>query len=439
MHVLKSFKNSRLLSLFLLFALILGTVLPSGAQAVGGKIHYVALGDSLAAGQTPNKTLDKGFSGIMAEHFDENGLLASYSNQFAVSGYRTDQVLKDIVDNREVNGMKIQDKLQAATLITVTAGANDILQVAKIDAANGTVTIDPLVFGSTNTKIQANLTSTLKEIQKINPKAEVYVSGYYNPFPYLSEQQQAQLKTMLTLLNGGIKKVAETNGAVFVSMDGIFDASKETYLPNPLDIHPSLSGYQLMADHFIAAFNAKVRFNFVDVPEKLSGYSEIKYVVENRVMKGLSETHFGPGEFVTRADAAMAIMNILPYDREVPPNPGFADVPEGHPAYWAIAQLTKRGVFMKADQFNPDSPLTRGQMAKILTLSFNLKLTESAGFKDIKPNDPVKIYVDSLYSAKITTGYPDLTFKPNQKTNRANFAQFLVRASKNVVPTTEKQ
>ncbi|MHC0037890.1 S-layer homology domain-containing protein [Pseudoneobacillus sp. C159] len=440
---MKSFKTSRLLSLLLLFVFVLSTVVPGGAQAIGGKVHYVALGDSLAAGQLAKAadgtiTFDKGFSGIIAEHFDQNGELASYTNKFAKSGYRTDQVLKDIVDNKEVDGIKVQDKIKAASLITVTAGANDVLQIASIDPVKETVTINSIDFLTVNNKIQANLTGILKEIQKLNPRAEVYVSGYYNPFPYLSADQQVQLKQMLTHLNGGIKKVAEENGANFVAMDGIFDGNKEQYLPNPYDIHPSLAGYQLMANTFIAAYKANVRFHFVDVPENLSGYSEIKYLVENRIMKGLSDTHFGPKEFVTRADAAMAIMNILPYDREVPANPGFADVPESHPAYWAIAQLTKKGVFMKANNFNPDSPLTRGQMAKILTLSFNLKSTGSAGFKDIKTNDPVKPYVDALYSAKITTGYPDLTFKPNQQTTRANFAQFLVRASNNLVKTTER-
>jgi lysophospholipase L1-like esterase len=438
---LKSFKNSRLLSLLVVFVFLLGIVTPISTQAVGEKVHYVALGDSLAAGQLPRTadgvvTWDKGFSGIIAEHLEKNGILASYTNKFAVSGYRTDEVLKDILDNKEVEGKKLQDTLKAANYVTVTAGANDILQVAQIDIANGTVTIDPLKFGVTNTRIQSNLTSIIKEIQTLNPKAEIYVSGYYNPFPYLPAAQQGQLEMMLSLLNGGIKTVSEAKGATFVDMKGIFDASKETYLPNPRDIHPSLEGYQLLANRFITSYNSKIKFQFEDVPDGYPYYKEIRFLVENRVMTGVSNTHFGTKLAITRADTAQALFNILPFEKSIPTNPGFSDVPESHPKYMAIAKLTQAGVFQKAEKFNPEAPLTRAQMAKVLTLSFQLKATTSSNFKDVKAGDWPKEFVDALFSAKITTGYTsDNTFRPNLATNREQFALFLVRSANNVLQT----
>jgi lysophospholipase L1-like esterase len=439
LHVLKSFKNSRLLSLLVVFVFLLGIVMPGQTQAVGEKVHYVALGDSLAAGELARpadgvRTWVKGFSGIIAEHFEKNGVLASYTNKFATSGYATQNVLDDIVNNKEVEGKKLKDTLKAANYVTVTAGANDVLQVAEIDIAKGTVSIDPLKFGATNSKIQSNLTSIIKEIQTLNPKAEIYVSGYYNPFPYLPAAQQGQLELMLSLLNGGIKSVSEAKGATFVDMKGIFDASKETYLPNPRDIHPSLEGYQLLANKFIAAYDSKIKFQFEDVPEGYPYYNEIKFVVENRVMTGVSATQFGTKQAITRADTAQALYNILPLEKSIPANPGFSDVPESHPNYMAIAKLTQAGVFQKAEKFNPESPLTRAQMAKVLTLSFQLKATTSSSFKDVKTGDWSKEFVDALFSAKITTGYTgDNTFRPNLATNREQFALFLVRSANNVL------
>jgi lysophospholipase L1-like esterase len=439
LHDLKSFKNSRLLSLLVIFVFLLGILTPAQTQAVGAKVHYVALGDSLAAGELARpadgvRTWVKGFSGIIADHFEKKGILASYTNKFAASGYTTQNVLDDIVNNKEVEGKKIHDTLKAANYVTVTAGANDILQVAQIDIAKETVSIDPLKFGATNSKIQSNITSIIKEIQKLNPKAEIYISGYYNPFPYLSAAQLGQLEQMLGLLNGGLKTVSEANGATFVDMKGIFDASKETYLPNPRDIHPSLEGYQLLANHFITAYDSKIKFQFEDVPVGYTYYNEVKFLVENRVMAGISTTRFGTKQEITRADTAQALFNILPFEKSVPANPGFLDVPESHPNYQAIAKLTQAGVFQKAEKFNPDAPLTRAQMAKVLTLSFQLKATTSSSFKDVKPGDWPKEFVDALFSAKITTGYTsDNTFRPNLTTNREQFALFLVRSANNVL------
>jgi lysophospholipase L1-like esterase len=438
---LNNFKNSRLLSLLVVFVFLLGILMPGQTQAVGEKVHYVALGDSLAAGELARpadgvRTWVKGFSGIIAEHFEKNGVLASYTNKFAVSGYTTQNVLDDILNNKEVEGKKLQDTLKAANYVTVTAGANDVLQIAQIDASKGTVSIDPLKFGATNSKIQSNLTSIIKEIHKLNPKAEIYVSGYYNPFPYLPAEQQGSLKFMLSLLNGGIQKVATDNSSIFVSMDGIFDASKEAYLPNPRDIHPSLEGYQLLANNFITAYDSKIKFQFEDVPAGYPYYNEIKFLVENRVMTGVTSTQFGTKQSITRADTAQALYNILPFEKSIPANPGFSDVPESHPNFMAIAKLTRAGVFQKAEKFNPEAPLTRAQMAKVLTLSFQLKATTSSSFKDVKTGDWPKEFIDALFSAKITTGYTsDNTFRPNIATNREQFALFLVRSANNVLQT----
>jgi lysophospholipase L1-like esterase len=435
-HVLKIFINSRLISLLVVFIFLLGLLLPVQTQAVGTKVHFVALGDSLAAGQLPRTpegliTWDIGFSGMVANQFEMNGNLASYSNKFAVSGYTTQNVLDDIVHNKEVEGKKLQDTLKTANYITITAGANDILQVAQIDSAKGTVTIDPLAFGTTNSKIQSNLIAILKEIRKLNPGVEIYVSGYYNPFPYLPSEQQGQLKMMLSLLNGGIKTVAEANGSTFVSMEGVFDASIETYLPNPRDIHPSLDGYQLMANKFINAYHSKIKFQYVDVHRY---NNEIKFLVESRIMTGISDTHFGPTQSITRSDTAQALYNILPFEKSIPPNPGFIDVQESHPSYMAIAKLTQAGVFQKGTKFNPDAPLTRAQMAKVLTLSFQLKAATASSFIDVKNGEWSKEFVDALVSAKITTGYTnDNTFRPNIATSREHFSLFLVRAASNVL------
>ena len=51
------------------------------------KIDYLALGDSLAAGQTPYKEFGKGYADYLAQQLNKVGVLASFNKQFAQSGY----------------------------------------------------------------------------------------------------------------------------------------------------------------------------------------------------------------------------------------------------------------------------------------------------------------------------------------------------------------
>ena len=419
---------TKFLGLLIAFALVFGSLSPVVTHANTEKINYIALGDSLAAGQTPYFQWDKGFTGYISEHFEEFGVLASYTNDFALPAYTTGQVLADIVENKEINGITLQETLKNANLVSVTAGANDLLREVKIDKANGTITYDPLKVMSTVAKIQSNLTSIVDEIKTYNPEAAIYLTGYYNAFPYLPTVQQEQIKEVLKGLNGIIQQVAVENGATFVSMDGIFDERTRFYLPNLNDIHPSLSGYEKMSEQFINVYDKENKNAYDDVPVDFWAYNQIHYLAHQDIMDGLTDMQFSPNDALTRADAAQALFNSIIIDKSYPPNPGFKDIDESHEAYLAIAKLTQLGIFDKRENFNPDDTLKRSQMAKILTLAFKLEVTKQSAFTDVTDSHWAKAFVDALLSSKVTTGYPDNTYKPEAKTTRAQFAAFLVRS-----------
>ncbi|MDF0726052.1 S-layer homology domain-containing protein [Cytobacillus sp. S13-E01] len=419
---------SRLIGLVVLFVFLFGSISPAASQAFSAKINYVALGDSLAAGMVPDRKIDKGYTGVIAEQLELLGLLESYSNDFAVPGYTTQNVLDDLVNNKEVEGNKIQDAIEASNLVTLTAGANDILKELSIDRATGKVTFDPQKAKAVVAAIQSNITSILDEIEEVNPETEVYVSGYYNAFPYLPAEQQALLQQVLTGLNGVIQKVAIENGAIFVSLDSVFGDSPTTYLPDPSDIHPNQAGYELIADAFVKAFLDNEKLNFVDVPEDFWAYTEIKLLVDNKVMSGVSENAFAPNKPITRAEAAQTLYGVLPFDKSVPPNPEFKDVSQNNEAYYAIAKLTQAGVFAKAEKFNPNSPLTRAEMSKILVLAFQLEGSGSFNFKDVSSEYWAAPFIDALAANKVSIGYPDNSFRPVAPTTKAEFAVFVVRA-----------
>lgn len=108
----------------------------------------------------------------------------------------------------------------------------------------------------------------------------------------------------------------------------------------------------------------------------------------------------------------------------------------GHWAAPLIAALEAKGV-VAGDldgRFNPDAPLNRAQMAKLLVAGLGndaeaqLLTRYDSRFADIPAWHWAKGYVEALAETGITDGYPDGSFGPNDTVTRAQMAVFLVRA-----------
>lgn len=110
----------------------------------------------------------------------------------------------------------------------------------------------------------------------------------------------------------------------------------------------------------------------------------------------------------------------------------FADVPEG---YWAKAPIENNAtvglVQGYPDQtFRPERALTRAELATLLVRAKGIKLgSESARrvFKDVKPGFWAAKYIELAQREGLVKGYPDRTFRPNNKINKAEGIAVLVR------------
>ncbi|MFY0544717.1 GDSL-type esterase/lipase family protein [Brevibacillus sp. H7] len=234
------------LSLSLASLLVVLALVPLTAVAkVDEKVDYLALGDSLAAGQTPYREIGKGYTDFLAEYMDDIEYLDDYSNAFAVPGYTTGDVLRDIEQDVAKGGQHIQASIEDAEIITLDAGANDILREIKI-TPNG-VSVDREKVEELIEQAGDNLSDIFSAINDLNPDAEVFVMGYYNSFPYLPEPVQKQLMPLLDSLNHTIKTKTLRARATFVPTAEAIAADFRTYLPNPADIHPSEEGYEVLA------------------------------------------------------------------------------------------------------------------------------------------------------------------------------------------------
>ena len=233
-------KKGKAASMLLAVALV---ATPLSATAKQSTVEYVALGDSLAAGQTPDGIIDYGYADYVADTFVKNKYKLADFDNFGVPGYTSEKLKNDLIKSS-----KVRKEIREATHITIDIGANDLLGKIKTDPYNAQDAIST---------VSVNLQTILRTIDKLNPKAKVYVMGYYNPFPYYPKEQQELLLPLLKGLNEQIKTVAKKNGDTYISTETQINKKYKEYLPNKQDIHLSKSGYKVIAKEFWKGISKK--------------------------------------------------------------------------------------------------------------------------------------------------------------------------------------
>ncbi|MFD2305673.1 SGNH/GDSL hydrolase family protein [Enterococcus termitis] len=240
---------------------ILGTgVKPTAQGAVKEVIHYAAIGDSLTEG-IGDLTNSGGFVPLVANDLQEEyHLNGVQTDNFGKNGDRSDQILKRIKKNED-----IQAGLASADLISLTVGGNDLMKVIKGDVFR--LTQDS--FKKPLKKYQGQVEQLLAEIRKYNPDAPIYVLGIYNPF-YLYFPDITEMQDIVDNWNDGTKEIVEAEkNAYFIPINdllykgigdqvGIVSDDQTTSSSETHDIknnalyeedrfHPNNLGYQIMA------------------------------------------------------------------------------------------------------------------------------------------------------------------------------------------------
>ncbi|MGE7949225.1 NlpC/P60 family protein [Lysinibacillus sp. NPDC093688] len=110
--------------------------------------------------------------------------------------------------------------------------------------------------------------------------------------------------------------------------------------------------------------------------------------------------------YASRAEAASQIAKALNLDTS-DKNSGFIDVKPTYEHAGAIAAVAKLGIF-EGDvngKFNPSSPITRAQIAKVLVIAFGLEnASQEVTFSDVPQDSWANQYVSILASNGVTTG-----------------------------------
>ncbi len=204
------------------------------------EINYIALGDSVAEGRNPYGEIGYGYSDYLKDKLEEKKKL-NYYQKYAKSGYQTADMINKIKEDNQ-----LKKDLRESDLVTISIGANDFLD--KIKPANLSVnTIRD--FKGTVKAIFPDIEECIKEVRKY-AKNDLVIVGYYNPIPFLFNTSQKELDELFAFIDDEYQKIAKEYEAIYISNYQLFKENKD-FLPNPLDIHPNIKGYQKMAEKII--------------------------------------------------------------------------------------------------------------------------------------------------------------------------------------------
>jgi hypothetical protein len=123
----------------------------------------------------------------------------------------------------------------------------------------------------------------------------------------------------------------------------------------------------------------------------------------------------------------------------IPPPIAFSDVPNDFWASRFINVLSSRRIIKGFPDysFRPNQPVTRAEFAAILEEAFNNKLaTQAIAFDDIPSNYWANPAIKQAINTGFLKGYPDKTFKPDQKIPRVQVLVALVSGLNLKEPTS---
>ncbi|PID25258.1 hypothetical protein CSV60_06455 [Sporosarcina sp. P7] len=148
-------------------------------------------------------------------------------------------------------------------------------------------------------------------------------------------------------------------------------------------------------------------------------------------ISGYPDGKFRPNEPISRKHVAALLDQALKLSK-ASKKLIYKDVPLSHPYYQPIMNLTQAGIVSGGlnQKFNPNAPVTRIQMAKILDLAFRFRFDEQpGGFHDLDIEHWGFIHAHALLANGVAKGEKD-NFYPNRPVTRAHYAEFLSRALK---------
>lgn len=252
----------RAVAIVMLLVLLSGGMLagPRPVQSAGDPV-YIALGDSIAAGIGTSLPRDRGYPALvrdlLARHAGQDVTLealavpgetaASFRNAGQLERYRA------LVDR-----LGRGDTTIAA--ITVSLGGNEMLRVSGNGSVDRQAALD---------EFQATFPAALADIRAAaGPNVPIVVTTYYD----LSSGDASVVESdawWLSRFNQVIADAAAASGARVADVAGTFAGQIDAYTLAPVDVHPTNSGHQAIADAVWRALESDTSAPVIDVASSL--------------------------------------------------------------------------------------------------------------------------------------------------------------------------
>lgn len=156
---------------------------------------------------------------------------------------------------------------------------------------------------------------------------------------------------------------------------------------------------------------------FTDLSSSSRAYKEVKYLYDKNYMVGHSSKQYAPGNMVSRGQAVAVVGRALNIPekshatkyKDIGPNYRFSNF---------IHVLSERGMLtmIKGDRFEPDRPMTRGEVALLLNHAFG------------KSSSDLNVAIQYMMDEGISEGKANGDFGANDKVQRVDFAVLVARA-----------
>ena len=190
-------------------------------------------------------------------------------------------------------------------------------------------------------------------------------------------------------------------------------------------LRPQLRLFWIMALAVITVFVAVQPAQAASFTDTTS--EEVLRLAEDGIITGYDSGEFRPGNDVTRGDAAIMMVRAKGLTGSDGASP-FSDT-AGHYAEAKIITAFNEGYITGRPDgtFGPGDPITRAEMAAILTRGFEYEATITQNFPDVPSGSWFHGYVTTLANGGIIQGDNSGRFGPDRNISRLHFSLMMAR------------
>lgn len=343
-----------------------------------------------------------------------------------------DKVLLNVSNNSETIVVNLPKRLQDKVISEKIDNTSIMVDKPEI-AINLDLDSVTAIRKQANSDVQ--LTAKHVDVARLSKEAASAIGT--RPAYDLNASYSSGTKTVKSFGNGEVTveipytlqrgEMASNVCVVYVDNNG-----KVSYLPNS-KYSTKTQTVKFTTNHF-SVYGVGYKTHFKDI-ENHWAKDAIQEVADAGLMSGTNVDMFSPDAPMTRG---MFITTVGRMEGAVTDKHTTKFVDVGPNVYYTpyIAWATSRGLVSGTSEktFSPDSPITREQMAVIMSKAFEIKLTKEQKPVVFRDGDKISSWakdaVSILQQAGVLSGRSDGTFDPKATATRAEVASILNRLQK---------